>query len=359
MAYNTKVISADAHIIEPPDLWTSRLDKRFKERAPRVVHEAETDRWVSEDAALPAITDLVGINRPLGSTQTTGRYGLDILQGGYDPEVRLRDMNRDGVYGEVLYPTVGLRLFMVKDIELQKALFATYNTWLANFCRTHPERYKGIGMICVDDIEGAVQELHRCKELGLSGGMIGMEQSEYELPKYDPIWAAAEQLGMPLNMHTGTGRGPRNRTRIDFVVYSVHMQRVLAAMIYSGIFDRFPKLKVVSVEAEAGWASSFLERMDYFYDLHGEKRKARGIFCERPPSEILRQHIGYTFIFDYTGIVARKVIGENALMWSSDFPHGGSTWPDSQKVIAEQLAGVPESDAQKIIWGNAAALYGF
>lgn len=355
----SKIISADSHIIEPLDLWTTRLDKRFRDKAPRVAHEAATDRWVCEAAVLPAITDLVGVNRPITSAQTTGRYGHDILLGGYDPEARLMDMDRDGVYGEVLYPTVGLRLFMVADVELQKALFAAYNTWLAEFCKKHPDRYRGIGMIAVDDIEGAVQELHRCKEMGLVGGMIGMEQSEYELPKYDPIWAAAESLGMILNMHTGTGRGPRNRTRIDFVVYSVHMQRVLAAMVYCGIFDRFPKLNVVSVEAEAGWAASFMERMDYFYNLHGPKRKERGIMCDRPPSEIIREHIAYTFIFDHTGVAARKIIGEQRLMWSSDFPHGGSTWPDSQKVIAGIMTGVPPSDQRKILWDNAANLYGF
>jgi len=355
----SKAISADSHIIEPPDLWVTRLDARFQERAPRVVRSPETDRWVCAEAVLPAITDLVGVNRDFLSSQTAGRYGVDILPGGYDPDERLKDLEKDGISGEVLYPTVGLRLFMVADIELQKALSAAYNDWLAGFCQRHPDRYKGIGMISVDDVEGAVRELYRCKKLGLVGGMIGMEQSEYQLPKYDPIWAAAQELGMPINMHTGTGRGPRNRTRIDFIVYAVHIQRVLAAMVYSGVFDRFPKLKVVSVESEAGWAAAFLERLDYFYHLHGYKRKKRDILCDRVPSEILRGNVGYTFIMDRAAVVAREIIGPDSLMWSSDFPHGGSTWPNSHNIIAEHMARTPRADELKLVWGNAARLYGF
>ena len=355
MTAERSVISADSHVVEPPDLWTKHLEPHFRDRSPRVISDADTDRWVCEGADLPGMVPLIGAARHYGDPRQGGRYD-EVMGGGYDPDVRVKDQAGDGVDAEVLYPSVALRMFTIEDVEFQSALFRAYNTWLAEFCGAHSGRLYGIAAICVDDIEGAVAELHRCKDLGFVGGQIIMEGGRH-LTTYDPFWAAAQDLGMPISMHTSTGREKvGDQGLAGMIVYPVFFQKMLMEMVFSGLFDRFPDLRLVGAENGAGWAGNLMERMDYFYTLGDPKN--RGIKATRMPSETFRSQIYYTFFMDdRTAVEARAVLGADNLMWSSDFPHLGGTWPHSREMIAKHVGHLPQADAHKIQAGNAAALY--
>lgn len=359
VAAKLKLIDSDAHVIEPPNLWTDYTEKKFLSQAPCVVSDGAADRWLCEGVTMHTTRELVGVTRDFTDRRKTGKYGEEIAQSGYVPEARLKAMAKDGVWAEVVYPTVALRLFMLKSAPLKAALFRAYNSWIADFCKAHPDRLKGLGCLAIEDVPGAVKELERCKKLGLVGGLIILEGLEHEDPRYYPLWKASQELHMPISMHVETGNVMSTTTRVDLITYATHIQKTLASMVYSGLFDRFPNFKLVSVESDAGWAGYFIERMDFFYNLHGSRRKERGILCERPPSEIFHRSLYYTFINDLSGVAARNIVGVNNILWSSDFPHSGSTWPHSRQSAARHVAGIPKADADKILWKNTARLYGF
>ena len=167
------------------------------------------------------------------------------------------------------------------------SLFRTYNDWVADFCSQSPDILKGIAMINVDDVTDGVKELERCAKMGMSGAMITVyppETMSYDYPEYDPLWAAAQDLQMPLNLHIGTNRPHAGQEFVDFEAASRtfftnvdHWIRMsLGYMIFSGVFERFPKLQVGSVEMELSWAPHFLDRLDYNYTQRPPRDRSQG-----------------------------------------------------------------------------------
>ena len=207
-----RVISADSHVFEPADLWISRVDPKFRDRAPRVVRLDDGDWWFCDGRK--------GISAFAGS-QTGRRFEEpeklsihdtvdNVRPGGYIPGEHVKDMDNDGVDVSIVYPTVGLQLYSQPDSELLSAIFATYNDWIAEFCNAHPMRLKGISMINIDDVRSGVTELQRCAKMGLVGALITVyppPDRGYDSPEYDPVWAAAQDLRMPLGLHIATNRG--------------------------------------------------------------------------------------------------------------------------------------------------------
>jgi predicted TIM-barrel fold metal-dependent hydrolase len=263
----------------------------------------------------------------------------------------------------VLYPTIAMRFFTIEDVPFGNACIRAYNSWAASFCASKPENFKAIGLIYLDDVGAAVEELERCKSLGLVGAMISVHPDgaeAYDAGTYDAFWAAAERLRMPVSLHTATERRvQQHQSPTDAFLHYTLVQRTLIGMIYAGTFDRYPELQVVSVENDVGWAGNIIERMDYvdvkgrFRNLNVDHRN------EQAPSEYWHNNISYTFMRDRSGILNREIIGVDRMMWSSDFPHGDSTWPDSLSVIAETMSDIPVSEAKMILRDNAARLYGF
>ena len=165
------VLSSDSHVFEPPDLWQTRIDRAFRDRAPRIERINGGDHVVVEtDQILSGIGLISNAGARFEAPETISAQGRfeDVLRGGYDPEQHLEDMALDGVAGEVLYPSQGLFYFKVADTALMSAIFRAYNDWLAEFCRTDPARLKGIAMINLDDVEDGLRELERAARLGLS-----------------------------------------------------------------------------------------------------------------------------------------------------------------------------------------------
>ena len=366
------ILSSDSHVFEPPDLWMKRIDRAFRDRAPRIERIDGADQIVIEtDQILSGIGLISNAGARFEAPETISGRGLfdDVPRGGYDPEQHLSDMRLDGVAGEVLYPSQGLFYFRVADTPLMSAIFRAYNDWLGEFCATDPARLKGIAMINLDDVQDGIRELERVARLGLAGAMITeypLEHRRYDQAEYDPFWAAAESLGVPLSLHTATRRqgkirGAGEKTLRDASSRSTkafYPALSMCDMIFSGVFERYPRLTVAIVEFELSWAPHILASMDYTYrERHGEAiyRFKDGM----RPSDFFHRNVVLSFQEDAVGIRLRDVIGVDNMMWGSDYPHSESTFPQSRQILAEILEGVPADEQAKIAGANTARVYHF
>src|SRR5262245_58978284 len=250
------ILSSDSHVFEPPDLWTRRIDAAFRHRAPRMERIDGVDQLVVEaDQILSGIGLISNAGARFDAPETISGRGRfeDVPRGGYDPDQHLKDMELDGVAGEVLYPSQGLFYFRVADSSLMSAIFRAYNDWLVDFCRADRSRLKGIAMINLDDVQDGIDELERVARMGLAGAMISeypLEHRRYDHPEYEPFWAAAEALAMPLSLHTATrrqgkirGAGGRTlREASSRATKAFYPATSMCELIFSGVFDRRPAL---------------------------------------------------------------------------------------------------------------------
>jgi predicted TIM-barrel fold metal-dependent hydrolase len=371
-----KLVSADSHVNEPAELWVDRIDHKFRERAPRIVDNIP-GRPPGSYLVLEGIPP-VHVTQGLGAGKTAEELPKffqsstyrDARRGGWDPAERLKDMEIDGVEAEILYTTLGFRQFWLKDAELQRACFRIYNGWLAEYCAYAPRQLTGMALISLYEIGEAVKELRICRKQGLRGAMIWAsppEERPYADTMYDPFWAAAQEMEMPLSLHAVTGMGRESQALrvmgrevkpLDRYIQSVtlgdEVKRSLTVLVFSGVLERFPSLKIVSAENEVSWLPFVIQRWDqtfqHYRHLYPSPLKLR-------PSEYFTRQIYATFIDDAVGVGSRHQIGVDHVMWSSDYPHTQSSWPHSQEIIARDFAGVPEEEKLKIIRGNAVRLY--
>ncbi|HXR35389.1 MAG TPA: amidohydrolase family protein, partial [Candidatus Binataceae bacterium] len=291
---------------------------------------------------------------------------------GWDPVERLKDQDIDGVEAEVLYTTLGMSLFGLADAELQQACFSVYNDWLAEFCAHDRRRLHGVALISLADVGAGTRELQRCARAGLKGGMIygsAPAQRPYLSRDYDPFWAAAEDLEMPLSLHVFTRgnqgsqpsvEGPRTSEYMNFsraYVRGIHeVQDSLADIIQSGVLERFARLKIVSAENDTGWLPHFIYRLNHVFEKFGAfSNEAQPLTMK--PGDYVRRQIWATFQDDPVGPALYQVFGEDNFMWASDFPHTDSTWPHSRQVIDTSFQHVPEGITRKIVFDNANKLY--
>jgi predicted TIM-barrel fold metal-dependent hydrolase len=368
-----RVVSADSHMMEPADLWTRRLDHKFDDRAPRVVRTGQGYLFTAPGVYPFPVAGGFGLGRggkELGDHFRNSGYEA-ARPSGWDPAERLKDQDIDGIEAEVLYTTLGMSLFGLPDDELQQACFGVYNDWLAEFCSHDRRRLHGIALISLADIAAGTRELERCAAMGLKGGMIygaAPAARPYTSREYDPFWAAAQDLQMPLSLHVFTrgsrpqpsGEGPRTSEYMNFshaYVRGLHeVQDSLADLIQSGVLERFARLRLVSAENDIGWLAHFMYRLDHVYEKFGA-------FSNQPqpltmkPSDYIRRQLWATFQDDPIGPLLYRQFGEDNFMWASDFPHTDSTWPHSHKVIESSFHGVPEPAKRKIVFDNANRLY--
>jgi predicted TIM-barrel fold metal-dependent hydrolase len=366
------ILSSDSHVFEPPDLWQTRIDAAFRDRAPRMQRIDGADQIVIEtDQILSGIGLISNAGARFETPETISGQGRfeDVPRGGYDPAQHLRDMALDGVAGEVLYPSQGLFYFRTADSALMSAIFRAYNDWLAEFCRSDPARLKGIAMINLDDVQDGIEELERAARLGLAGAMITeypLEHRRYDQPEYEPFWAAAEALDLPLSLHTATRRqgkirGAGAKTLRDAssrATKAFYPALSMCDMIFSGVFERYPRLTLAIVEFELSWAPHLLATMDYTYRERHEEAIYRFKDCMRP-SDFFHRNVVLSFQEDDVGIRLRDVIGVDNMMWGSDYPHSESTFPRSRQILADILAGVPADEQAKIVGRNTARVYHF
>ena len=366
-----KLVSADSHIAEPPDLWTTRIDRKFRDRAPHMVSRDEGDAYIIDGESNSAsLVGLLATKRKYANPETLfgleGRWA-DVPEGAYDPSARAAELDREGIEAEILYTTVGLGLFGIKDLEFRQACFSAFNDWLAEHCKGAPKRLFGVAMVAIDDIDRSVTELERCVDMGLRGAMISIGQrsgESYGDARFEKFWSAVEALEVPISLHVAATETSWTNTSSRFVDFScvfTPTMYAITSMIFSGLFDRHPKVKVLSVENDASWPLAVLERMDdrWTHDklwapVNGQ---AAGITSGRTPSQIFHDHVACTFMRDRTAIVNREIIGRENLMWGADFPHFDGAWPDSAAVLERQFDGVSLEDQIAIGRNNAINWY--
>jgi predicted TIM-barrel fold metal-dependent hydrolase len=374
-----KLISADSHIVEPPDMYTGRFEPKLRDRAPRMERRKtpagrEYDAWMLGGQQVGTLGAVMQAGQRFEDPSQIDFLGLweDVRKGAYDAHAMIRENEEDGIWGSVLQPSQGLFWYRVPDSELLSEICRVYNDWIADFCKTYPDRLKGIAMLNVDDVDEACAELERCAKLGLVGAFIPVSplpDKPYRHAIYDRFWWTAQDVNMPLLLHIATPRYgvPANeftmnvaemtgagRSTTDFWVrYS------LGAMLFAGVFDRYPGLKIGSVEHEAAWIPHWLKQMDFTYVERPVFTKGWKSREGMLPSDYWKRNMFVEFMEDDVGVQLRDRIGVENMLWGSDYPHAEATFPRSQQFLDRMFAGVPEADLRKITSENAAKMFQF
>ena len=368
-----EVISADNHINEPPWVF-DRVPKEFRDRAPKMMRgEDGGDGW-SFDGKPPVRT--FGIEAMAGRSkqdyQVSGLRFEDILKGNWDGAAHLADMDADGVEAAVVYPAHAIFTYVTEDRPLGVACMRSYNDWvLDEFQAADPARLVGLAMLPVDDgMPTCLEEFERVAGKGARGCFLpGFPVKPYHHEYYEPLWKAAAEAGLPLTIHRTFGGRPQENDWDELMAQKVtpagiayrffSSVRPLTYMIFSGIFQRHPGLKFVAGEVNFGWVPFWLQTMDGEYELQQAWSEME---IDAPPSSFVGKNVFTTGLDDHVGYALIKA-GSPRLadmtMFSNDYPHSVTLWPESRRHIAELTDGMDARDKRKVLAGNAARVYGF
>lgn len=373
----TGLISADSHVTEPPHCYTKYIDPKFRDRAPKVAEGDDGgDGFIVE--GMPG-TIPVGIIAAAGKDPRHIKKGetkfADLHPGGWDGAARAKEQDLDGIAAEVIYPSVGMVICNHPDGDFKNACMWAYNRWLAEeFVAANPKRLIGMGQTAIRSVDEAIQDFRKFKEMGFKGVMMPgnpATEEDYDSPIFDPLWETAVDLNLPLSFHILTSRSdgansigssgerrsahrgpPQNASQA--LVKSI--QDIIGLFVWGRVFERHPKLKLVCVEADAGWLPHFAYRMDHGYNRHRFWMKFGDM--KKTPSEYIFENVYLTFQDDWTAFKMVDMVNPNRLMWANDFPHSDSTWPWSRDLLLRQTASLKEDVKLRILRDNAAELYG-
>lgn len=377
-----RIVDADAHIDPPYEMWQEYLPAHLRALAP-YIEEGEEHDWIVFE----------GNKRPVKMINNqAGKAGKEYKMFGkrseqrpvWRPEVRLEDMDTDGIDAAVLF---GGGPLGTSNPELYIASFDAYNRWLWDFCGEDRNRLVPVGYLSMRDVDESLKMLRDLAKLGFRNANIpafpqssdGISTSStvkainsgqgaalagnpggdrsYTDPEFDRFWQEVSDLDITLTMHLG-GRIPRFGDKQhflpDLVMSKTAMAEPVAIMIYGCIFQRFPKLRLAIAESGVGWMSWMAEYMDRTWERQRFWTESK---LEERPSHFMDQNIYGSFIHDRVGILNRDLPGGRNIMWSSDYPHSETTFPHSMDVIARDFAGIPEADINEIVRTRAERLY--
>ncbi len=379
MARTYNYISADSHFESPPETWAHRIPAQFRDRGPhRIKLPNGGDAIVSEGR--PINSGGTGLHGGIASERfDPTRYDFDTTPGCGTPQQRLEEQDKDGVDAEIIY-ALGVRQTSIKSRDAFHAIVRAYNDYLAEeFCAVDPDRLLGMGVLPSVGAEEDIAEMTHCAELGLKGVCLTTYPSgkNYPTDEDDRFWAAAIDLAMPVTIHTCllAKMGDREtalykyplepqgeeKPSTDFVQRLArqapyHSGSVEASqLVVSGLFDRFPTLRIYWAENNVGWIPYYYEQMDHEYEVNrfwAERSLGLPLLKNRP-SEYLRQAAYWGFFEDAFGMRVRDEIGVDRLLWGTDFPHLVTRWPHSLETWEKQAEGVPEEDRRKMVADNA------
>jgi predicted TIM-barrel fold metal-dependent hydrolase len=370
-----QLISVDDHIIEPPETFQNHLPQKYKEDGPKVVALSDQDdAWIWEGRTYPVAM--------MGSPKTRvfrdeGGHGEDFMSRGfkdmipacYDVAERVTAMDEDGIHAALCFPTFprfsGTRFLEGEDKDLASACVMAWNDWLLDeWCAAAPDRFIPMTMVQLWDVDLAAAELRRCAAKGAKSVTMTESPSSLGLPSWwttywDPLFAAAEDTGTVLSMHIGTGGSlfspsPESPEAVQISLCGVNAMGACTDLIFCGILQRHPGVKIALSEGGAGWIPYLVERMQYTWE-----RTRLGVDKSISPTELFRRHFWSCFIADETAIALRDEIGVEKMMWECDFPHNDSNWPESRKLLEKTMADVPDDVATRIAETNARELYDF
>ncbi|MDE3205020.1 MAG: amidohydrolase [Acidobacteriota bacterium] len=368
---DVQIISVDDHVIEHPTVWQDRLPDKFKEAGPKIVRDdAGNDVWMFEGR--PHYN--IGLNAVAGKRRED--YGVDparyedMRPGCYLMEDRLKDMDEDGIWAQLCFPTfpgfAGSTFWRADDKELASACVRAYNDWMIDeWCASAPERMIPLVLMPYWDAEECVREAERTAGKGAKAISFIEAPHSVGLPSFhtdhwDRFLSAVSNTGMPLCLHFGSGGPPPTAPNGPFTaaiaLYGLNSLMTTVELVNSRIFEKAPDLKVALSEGGIGWMPYILERADYTWDRH---RFYTGMSDARRPSEIFRDHIFGCFISDDAGLRNLDLIGVDNVIFEGDYPHSDSNWPHARKMLEESLAHVPDDVARKIAEDNARKLFHF
>lgn len=361
----TFVFSADGHFVEPNDLFSEGLPPSLRKFG---LHSEVQDEFILSKAG-DKVLNRTPINRGPPRLGADGEpFGRPDRRGNREVEYRLQDMALDGVDAEIVFPSLGLTAFMIENAEAELATAQVYNDWLHGLLKDHTDTFVRCGILPVRDFGNTVAEMERLAALGFTSAMIpSLIDKDSGLPAYtsdawDPVFDAAQRLGIVFALHTGTGRtdvrsfrGPGGAV-MNYMVQATDGMITIGAMVSGGLLDRFPGAKVCVIEGGASWLAALAERMDEVYAAHDMFVRPK---LSLKPSEIIARQAACSFQTDRAGIMARSVTGTQALLWGADYPHHEGTFPRSREVIAHLFDGIDisEQDKADIVGGNAARLF--
>jgi predicted TIM-barrel fold metal-dependent hydrolase len=358
------ILSADSHITEPPDCYTAHIDAKWQSVAPRIIHDEKYGDVFKIDGMKRTIPMglVAAAGKPPEELRQSGIRFEELPRSGWDASARREDQIRDGIDAEILYPTVGMVLCNHADYDYKRACFEAYNRWIASYCEVDPARLLGCGQTAMRSVEEGIADLKAIKALGLRGVMMPGNPlvEDYDSPVYDPFWEAAIEDEIPLSWHILTSSVDRLKARgpamNGFLSIIRGCQDIMGMLILGGVFERHPDLKVVCVEADAGWVPHYMYRMDHAYKRHRNWLRA-GQELSKLPSEYMRENVYTTFQDDWVAFQTANLMNHERLLWANDFPHSDSTWPWSQELLEEHCKHLSEVQKRRILCENTAELY--
>jgi predicted TIM-barrel fold metal-dependent hydrolase len=371
------VVDADVHVTPPPTFWAEYLSPKFRGQAPTVESDGEFDFIVFEGERRKVNLMQSQAGREFNQFKNAGKLS-DMRVGGWMPRQRLSDMDRDGIDKGVIF---GGGPLQTGDLDLYMDSFDAFNRWQSDFCADTDGRLFGAAFLPMVDVQHTIGMMRAARKRGdvavnlpafpqsidkfnkkdsiwqaMTGDVTGNRQ--YRDPEFDPLWAAAVELDLAVTFHLGA-RVSRFKDKTNFlpdvVMGKPAMLEIPAIMIYGGVFDRFPKLRIGLIEAGVGWIPWAANYMDRTWEM---QRHWTECDIKHAPSFYFDQNVYASFISDPIGVELRKHPGGKNIMWSSDYPHSETTFPHSHKVIAENFKGVPDAERDWIISGCAKKFYG-
>ena len=392
-----RIVDADGHVLEPPTGMAERAPQKFRERIWQIVTRSDGSEWVrynggERPAYGLALAGTAGMSLEDRERARKGqmRYS-DVRPGAFRPQPRLADMDTESIEQSVLYPTLLLGLPGLADSEFAEAQANAYNEWLADYCATAPRRLFAAAAIPQQDIERAVRVIRRAKQLGHVGIFLrpnpSVDGKKLNDPVYDPIWQTCQELDMPAGLHPflapdmpgacralgyGQFKAPgvemarvddaspvRNMANIFFsqaLSNPFDMMETLAVTICGGVLERFPRLKMIFLEANGGWIVPWLERLDHHYEIF----RWDVPWMKMKPSEYFRRQCWISFDPDESTLAftARSpLVGADRIIWASDYPHPDAKFPGVVDELRKAAASLDPSERARILGLNAAELY--
>lgn len=355
-----KVISADSHVLEPPDLWTKALGEAWGDRAPHFTEsfrgETGTYFFTGRDVLR------LGSSRDIDQEE---RY-QNLQAAGRDPSVRLGIMDDEQIASEVLNASWAMLTPRILDGELRRACASVFNDYMIDYAAHDPKRLIAVALLPIDDIAWALAELDRLAGRGVRGVMVPVnpvdDAAPYRDPHYDPVWASIVEKSLPVTLHSGTGKVPDPSTCFatdvqnvpgTFIEFFAEAAPVVAnEFIFGAVFDRFPALQLYLSEFDASWLPILRYRLNRIEKYPGLQP------LEKPAAQYLDENVYVGFINDPLAAKLRDDIGIDRMLWGSDFPHPPCPFPNiRERLDNEILAGVPEAERRLLVADNVAALY--
>lgn len=383
------MISVDDHVLEPPNVWVDRVPSKDRDRAPHMeVDDDGMDFWVYDGKRMPSsgLSAVVGKAKEEFSPEPVP-YS-EMAPGCYDAAARVEDMNRAGVLASLCFPSVtrfcGQLFYEAEDRAFGFTCLQAYNDWMIDeWCASAPGRYIPLVLIPLWDPKLAAKEMERCAAKGATSFAFSENPEPLGLPTihdpggyWEPVMAAANDLEMVVSMHVGSSSTlPQICSNAPFMANltwgATRTSGTMLSFLFSGLFQRYPKLKIALSEGEAGWAPYFLERAEQVLDKQRHWVKRGATFMDHAGSgDVIdldtldlradfRDHIYLCIIEDQHAIASLGEIPEDNLMCETDYPHSDTTWPNSIQVAKKTMAGLPAETQYKILRGNAERLYRF